>query len=94
MRGVLNEDVEVARRTLAGDEVIDQLEKQLFQEITGMVHGESGTEEAVAMGMLTYRVGRELERVGDLMKDVAEEVIYLATGSIIRHEKRSKTATK
>jgi phosphate uptake regulator len=40
------------------------------------------------MGMLTYRVGRELERIGDLMKDVAEEVIYLATGSIIRHEKR------
>lgn len=94
MRGVLNEDVEVARRTLAGDEVIDQLEKQLFQEITGMVHGESATEEAVAMGMLTYRVGRELERVGDLMKDVAEEVIYLATGTIIRHEKRTKPATK
>lgn len=92
MRGVLSEDVDVARRTLAGDKVIDQLEKQLFQEITAMVHGESGTEEAVAMGMLTYRVGRELERVGDLMKDVAEEVIYLATGSIVRHEKRRPAA--
>jgi phosphate transport system protein len=92
MRGVLNEDVEVARKTLAGDKVIDQLEKQLFQEITSMVHGESATEEAVAMGMLTYRVGRELERVGDLMKDVAEEVIYLATGSIVRHEKRRPAA--
>lgn len=92
MRGVLNEDVEVARKTLAGDKVIDQLEKQLFQEITAMVHGESATEEAVAMGMLTYRVGRELERVGDLMKDVAEEVIYLATGSIVRHEKRRPAA--
>lgn len=88
MRGVLDENVETARRILQGDEVIDQLEKQLFQEITAMVHGESATEEAVAMGMLTYRVGRELERIGDLMKDVAEEVIYLATGSIIRHEKR------
>lgn len=93
MRGVLDEDVQTARRVLAGDEVIDQLEKQLFQEITGMVHGESATEEAVAMGMLTYRVGRELERVGDLMKDVAEEVIYLATGSIVRHEKRRPAAT-
>ncbi len=92
MRGVLSEDVEVARKTLAGDKVIDQLEKQLFQEITAMVHGESATEEAVAMGMLTYRVGRELERVGDLMKDVAEEVIYLATGSIVRHEKRRPAA--
>jgi phosphate transport system protein len=93
MGGVLDENVETARRILKGDEVIDQLEKQLFQEITAMVHGESATEEAVAMGMLTYRVGRELERIGDLMKDVAEEVVYLKTGSIIRHEKRRPAAT-
>jgi phosphate transport system protein len=93
MRGVLNEDADAARKILSGDEIIDQLEKQLFQEITAMVHGESATEEAVALGMLTYRVGRELERVGDLMKNVAEEVIYLATGSIVRHEKRRPAGT-
>ena len=37
-------------------------------------------------GLLIYRAGRELERVGDLMKNIAEDVIYLATGSIVRHE--------
>lgn len=88
MRAVLDEDADSARKIVEGDEVIDQLERQLFTEITQMVHGESATEEAVAVGMLTYRVGRELERIGDLMKDIAEEVVYLATGAIVRHEKR------
>lgn len=88
LRAVLDEDAASAKKGASGDEVIDDLEKRLFGEITAMVHGEEATEEAVAIGMLTYRVGRELERVGDLMKDVAEEVVYLATGSIVRHEKR------
>lgn len=88
LRAILDEDADAARKAASGDSVIDDLEKRLFGEITAMVHGEEATEEAVAIAMLTYRVGRELERVGDLMKDVAEEVVYLATGSIVRHEKR------
>jgi phosphate uptake regulator len=39
-------------------------------------------------GMLIYRAGRELERIGDLMKNIAEDVIYLATGAIVRHEQK------
>jgi phosphate uptake regulator len=38
--------------------------------------------------MLMYRVSRELERVGDLLGNIAEDVIYLETGQIVRHTKR------
>ena len=40
--------------------------------------------------MLIYRIGRELERVGDLMTNVAEDVVYLATGSIVRHSEKKR----
>jgi len=40
------------------------------------------------IGIHITRAGRELERVGDLMANIAEDVVYLATGTIIRHEKR------
>ena len=40
--------------------------------------------------MLINRASRELERVGDLMTNIAEDVVYLATGEIIRHEKRRR----
>jgi phosphate transport system protein len=88
MRAVLDEDPSAAQRIVAGDEIIDQLDKRLFDEIMEFVRLEGGGEPAMATGMLVYRVGRELERVGDLMKNVAEDIVYLNTGSIVRHEHR------
>ena len=41
-----------------------------------------------AAGLLLFRVGRDLERVGDLMKNIAEDLVYLETGEIVRHQKR------
>lgn len=88
MRAVLDEDVDAAKAIVEGDEVIDQLDRRLFDEAMEMMKGES-SEANLAIGMLVYRIGRELERIGDLMKNIAEDVIYLATGSIVRHEERA-----
>ena len=96
MRAVLDEDVDAARRLVAADKVIDQLDRRLFEEAMVMMrplpgsatHSGDGPDPDLAIGMLVYRIGRELERVGDLMGAIAEDVVYLATGSIIRHEKR------
>lgn len=90
LKAVLDEDVEAARRIVASDSVIDQLEKRLFDEtMEGMRSGPHG-DKNLPIGMLTYRAGRELERVGDLMAAIAEDVVYLGTGEIIRHEKRRR----
>ncbi len=89
VRIVLDEDAEGARRLMAGDDVIDELEKRLFDEAMESMHADDA--KSLPVGMLIYRIGRELERVGDLMKNIAEDVVYLATGAIIRHEKRRPT---
>lgn len=83
MRAVLDEDAELAAKIVGEDKTIDALEKRLFEETEEMMRRDNGTLRA---GLLIYRVGRELERIGDLMKNIAEDVIYLATGSIVRHE--------
>ena len=44
--------------------------------------------ESEPIGLNLYRVGRELERVGDVVTNIAEDVVYLATGEIIRHTKK------
>lgn len=85
MRAVLDEDPEAARQLVAGDEVIDQLDRRLFDEIHEMARRDASM---IGCSIAIYRVGRELERVGDLMSNVAEDVVYLATGAIIRHGKR------
>jgi len=92
LRAVLDEDVETARLLVTRDEVIDRLDRRLFDEITewldkdrlGIASGDSNSVNA----LLCYRLGRELERVGDLMVNIAEDVVYLVTGEIIRHDSR------
>jgi phosphate transport system protein len=91
LRSVLDEDPEGARRIVAGDPVIDTIEKRLFEETLGLMRTGPFGENNLPIGILVYRVGRELERVGDLMADLAEDVVYMRTGEIIRHAKRRQT---
>ncbi|MEL7473281.1 MAG: phosphate signaling complex protein PhoU [Planctomycetota bacterium] len=92
LRVVLDEDVEAARLLVRGDQTIDQIDKELFGETVALITRD-GTDVGAANGLLIYRVGRELERVGDLMANVAEELVYLATGTMIRHESHTKPNT-
>lgn len=85
LRAVLDEDVEAARGLVATDKTIDNLDKQLFDEAVDLMARTPGDRAALANGLLIHRIGRELERIGDLMCNIAEDVVYLATGDIIRH---------
>ena len=89
MRSVLEEDVEGARSLITKDSVIDRLDKRLFTEIIDWIKRDADNAE---LGLLCYRVGRELERVGDLLGNIAEDVVYLATGKIIRHQHKGRPA--
>jgi len=85
LRAVLDEDAALAQKIVEEDETIDGLEKRLFEEVEDMMRAEP---DRLRTGLLVYRIGRELERVGDLLKNIAEDVIYLDTGSIVRHEQK------
>lgn len=88
MRAVLDTNVDAARVIVRSDKIIDGLDKRLFEEVQEMMAREPHSEPLRANALLIYRLGRELERVGDIMANVAEDVVYLATGEIIRHQKR------
>jgi phosphate transport system protein len=88
LRAVLDEDIDAAQRIVTSDQVIDQLDRRLFEEVQELVQSLGRSDDAITIGLLVYRASRELERVGDLMAAVAEDVVYLGTGQIIRHAKR------
>jgi phosphate transport system protein len=87
LRAVLDEDPEAARQLVASDKTIDQLDRRLFDETVEMMRADP---QNPTLGLMIYRVGRELERVGDLMANVAEDVVYLVTGDIIRHKGKAR----
>jgi phosphate transport system protein len=83
VRAVINTDPDAAREVVARDKAIDKLDKQAFRELSEIIkdHPDDATPY-----MLMYRVSRELERVGDLLGNIAEDIIYLVTGDIVRHD--------
>lgn len=83
LRAVINADADAAREVSSRDKIIDKLDKRTFRELAAKI--EQQPSEATSL-MLMYRVSRELERVGDLLSNIGEDIIYLVTGEIVRHE--------
>jgi len=87
LRAVVNTDDELARSVVKQDRAIDQLDKQAFDEIKELIKQDASLASNY---LLIYRVARELERVGDLLGNIAEGIIYLVTGDIVRHTPKKK----
>ena len=87
LRAVVNTDAELARSVVKQDRAIDKLDGQAFDEITLLIKSDPAKASNY---LLIYRVARELERVGDLLGNIAEGVIYLVTGDIVRHTPKIK----
>ena len=84
------EDVAKATAVLVRDDELDHLCRTFLEEmITWM------TEErrVIRRGVEYVLASRHLERIGDEATNVAEEVVYLVEGRIIRHGGKPETAT-
>ena len=93
LRAMHDEDSAAAKDIVLADKTIDRLNRRLFDEVVAGMDA-NPTSGGHSSGLLLFRAGRELERVGDLMTNIAEDIVYLATGEIIRHEKRRLRAER
>jgi phosphate transport system protein len=78
-------DVDQAIRVLRADSEIDRLRNLLLLRHTENAEGLKGPESLHVLSM-----ANALERAGDHIKNMAEEVCHLATGHTLRHLVRSK----
>jgi phosphate transport system protein len=85
LRAVVNTDADLARSVVKQDRAIDILDGHAFDEIKELIHNDP---QNASNYLLIFRVARELERVGDLLGNIAEGIIYLVTGDIVRHTPR------
>ncbi len=78
----VNRDAVLARKVCCDDDLIDSLNHQIFRELlTYMLEDSKTTTRAVR---ITF-ISKYLERVADHATNVAELVVYLVEGKIIRH---------
>ncbi len=77
-----DQDVIAARRVRAADERVDDLQREVFHWVQNEIVNNVETTEA-AIDVLS--VARKLERIADIATNIAEDVIFLAEGAVVRH---------
>lgn len=75
-------NTKLAREVLAMDDEVDDANKEMFVSLQELMHKDHDTIER-AVHLLS--VSRHLERMGDLATNIAEDVIYMVEGELIRH---------
>lgn len=83
VRAFLEQNVELARKTLEAEATVNGLRDQLIQEVNRLLAEQRIPLEA--LHPLTTIV-RRYERVSDQSKNICEEVIYMVTGEYAKHK--------
>jgi phosphate transport system protein len=82
----VNRDATLARKVIADDDFVDDLTEQLFRELLSfMLENPKTITRAIR---LTF-IGKYFERIADHATNIAELVVYMAEGKIIRHTEPS-----
>jgi len=76
-------DLEEARAVIQADEEIDKLNATLFAQLIAHVAADPATVTRV---LPLTSVSRYLERIGDHVQNLAEEVIFMVSASAVRHQ--------
>lgn len=80
---LVTENADLARKIFLEDEEVDRLRNQAYRDVIRELNSEPG--HAACLVNL-YLLARHLERIGDRITNIAEEVIYLVEGKIVRGE--------
>ncbi len=78
----VNGDPELAKRVIEGDRYIEDVCQQMLRELLTYMFEDPTT---ITRALRLIFVARNLERVGDHAKNIAEMVIFLVEGNDIRH---------
>jgi phosphate transport system protein len=77
----LDQDIAAARAAVKRDDEVDALDRTVRKDVHEMLVKDGEVDTALHL----FRISRELERAGDHVTNMAEDVIFLATGEIVRH---------
>jgi phosphate transport system protein len=78
-------DVRSAREVCQSDDSVDQLNREIITELTELMRARPDLlEPAIHL----FSAARQVERIADHATNIAEDVVYLVHGEIIRHRNR------
>lgn len=80
---MVSENADMARQIFIDDDEVDELRNQVYKKVVHQMNTDPGHAACL---LNLYLLSRHLERIGDRATNIAEEVIYLVEGEIVRGE--------
>jgi phosphate transport system protein len=84
LEAFVREDVDLAWKVTTADEMVDQLTEQIFRELLTYMSEDLKT---ISRATRLLFIAKYLERLADHAVNMAELVIFLVEGKIVRHQK-------
>ncbi|MCS7299301.1 MAG: phosphate signaling complex protein PhoU [Spirochaetia bacterium] len=84
VRAFVDHNSELAREVITMDKEVDELRNKGIRRIIQENQKENSTEKTV----LLLLVFKDLERIGDLLTNIAEDTVYIIEGKMIEHKYR------
>jgi phosphate transport system protein len=78
----VNIDVDLAKRVCRMDDEVDRYNREIIEQATKFMKQSPNNVEA---GLHLFSAARQLERIADHATNIAEDVVYMVEGKIIRH---------
>ncbi|MDC1162296.1 phosphate signaling complex protein PhoU [Tenacibaculum sp.] len=79
-----NKDVKIARKVFKKDRILDKINAASFVVLENEIKKNTGI---ISESLLLFSVIKKMERVGDLIKNIAEELIFFIDAEILKHGK-------
>jgi phosphate transport system protein len=79
----IRNDLAMAERVRRTEQVIDDLNEQIFRELLTFMMEDS---KSIHRGLLIMQVSKNMERIADHAKGIADMVTYMVTGECVRHQ--------
>lgn len=83
---LVTQDPLLARRVCAQDDEVDRFQRHMFDTLTSLMSRDPSTVERAVQ---VLSVSRHLERIADSATNVAEDIVFMVEGDVIRHQPRA-----
>lgn len=79
---LVNMDAGLARQVCSLDDEVDEINRQMYDQVKGMIREHPEHVDAL---IALLSISRYLERIADHATNIAEDVLYMIQGHIVRH---------
>ncbi len=76
-------DLKTAEKVRQTEQVIDDLNEQIFRELLTFMMEDS---KSIHRSLLIMQISKNMERIADHAKGIADMVTYMVTGECVRHQ--------